>query len=81
MKPLAVTYIEFLGGPEDGRVLEVGYLETLFHGANAEGADQIPMIERDMHHTGTVYRVIGCYVARERKGKKLLYHWMWVRQA
>jgi hypothetical protein len=79
MKPLSVTCIEFLGGPEDGRVLDLGYLETLLHGTNAEGADQIPMIERDLQSTGTVYRVIGCYVAGERKGKTLLYHWNWVR--
>lgn len=79
MQPLAVTRIEFLGGPEDGRVLDVNCLEKVFHGADANGADQIPMIERDISSRGTVYRVIGCYVARELKGKKLIYHWRWVR--
>ncbi len=80
MKPLAIARIEFLGGPEDGRVLDVDYLQTLFHGADATGSDQIPMIERDLSCPESVYRVIGCYVARERKGKTLLYHWKWVRQ-
>ena len=79
MQPIAVTRIEFLGGPEDGRVLDVSCLERVFYGADASGADQIPMIERDLRSTGTVYRVIGCYVACELRKKTLLYHWRWVR--
>lgn len=79
MQPLAVRRIEFLGGPEDGRVLDVSCLQRVLHGVDAAGADQIPMIERDMNSRGTVYRVIGCYVASELRGKTLLYYWRWVK--
>lgn len=78
MKEIPVTRIEFFGGPEDGRVLDVDALRHLAGVALATGAESIPMlVESDStgdSERGKVH-LTGLYVPKSTIGSTLQYHW------
>ncbi len=75
MHPLSpITRIEFFGGPEDGRVLDADLFFQLAGGEAAE-MDRLAMLAQDESEPGSVFRVVGTYVAGEKKGKTLRYCW------
>lgn len=75
MQPLSsITRIEFFGGPEDGRVLEADLFFQLAGGETAE-MERLAMLARDESAPGSVFHVVGTYVASEKRGKTLLYRW------
>lgn len=78
MKGQSVRKIEFVGGPEDGRVIDAEAFLLLSSEAN-HNEDYIPLIVRDNEGAPpgeeAEFRLLGLYVMEKVVGETLLYHW------
>jgi hypothetical protein len=82
MKPNAVDQAEFIGGPEDGRIVDRTSLPLLRVSDDDEGVREIPMfilIDEDLDlQDGDELELIliGQYVCEETGGERLKYRWV-----
>ena len=82
MKSNNVEEVEFIGGPEDGRIVDTGSLPLLKVSDPAAGIREIPMFLRldddfKLEEGDEVELVLlGQYVCESTAGERLKYHWV-----
>ncbi len=82
MKPKRVEQVEFIGGPEDGRVIDSRSLPLLKVAVGDDGTREIPMFVRldddfEVEEGDELELVlIGQYVCEPGEGERLKYRWL-----
>ena len=77
MTPDDITRVEFLGGPEDGRVFDAEAFRGITEAASDE-SDEIPLIVREDRGGAdeeAEFHLLGLYVAKGQRGSTLQYQW------
>ena len=82
MKQEDIKQVEFIGGPEDGRLMDSSVLESLEFEIDSEGYGHIPLMLRmdeqpDFEAGDEVeLQFLGVYIAKGVKGGRLRLEWI-----
>ncbi len=77
-----ITRIEFIGGPEDGGMLELGDSPAVVAAEEAEAAGRVPMllalddVERLEEGDEFDLVILGCYVSHSCEGSCARFRWV-----